>query len=297
MTPIPRITDWDDAYANRAHIPDADAYIERWEQESQLFRMQHSNATLNVSYASSSQNDTNQHRARLVYDVFEPQNQPSKGLLFFVHGGYWVAFSKDTWSCFAKGANDAGYTVVIPSYPLCPTINVTNISECISACVTHAAEQIEGPIVLTGHSAGGHLVTSLVSYDALSGDYASTGLLKEAVVNRVKQVVSISGVHDLRPLLNTKLNQQLKLDVQEATRCSPALLTPLNTCPVTVWVGGTERSEFIRQSELLANVWRGLGAQTSTTIEPDLHHFNVIDGLMKSDSVLMQTALNSLTMK
>ena len=49
--------------------------------------------------------------------------------------------------------------------------------------------------------------------------------------------------------------------------------------PVHVWVGADERPEFVRQSELLANVWAGLGVDMRLTIEPGRHHFNVIDGL------------------
>jgi arylformamidase len=48
---------------------------------------------------------------------------------------------------------------------------------------------------------------------------------------------------------------------------------------VTCWVGAGERSEFIRQNALLANIWKGLGAETAVVEEPDKHHFNVLDGL------------------
>jgi arylformamidase len=34
-------------------------------------------------------------------------------------------------------------------------------------------------------------------------------------------------------------------------------------------VGGAERSEFLRQNALLANIWTGLGAETSSAEEPD----------------------------
>ena len=32
------VTDWDDAYANGAHIPDADAYPDRWASAAAAFR-------------------------------------------------------------------------------------------------------------------------------------------------------------------------------------------------------------------------------------------------------------------
>jgi arylformamidase len=39
--------------------------------------------------------------------------------------------------------------------------------------------------------------------------------------------MSISGVHDLRPMLRTAMNQSLKIDMAEAHAESPALLEPV----------------------------------------------------------------------
>ncbi|MFN4102394.1 MAG: alpha/beta hydrolase, partial [Pararhodobacter sp.] len=48
---------------------------------------------------------------------------------------------------------------------------------------------------------------------------------------------------------------------------------------LTCWAGASETSEFRRQNALLANIWRGLDAETDCIEEPDRHHFNVVDGL------------------
>jgi hypothetical protein len=140
----------------------------------------------------------------------------------------------------------------------------------IDKSVALAASQVDGPIRLAGHSAGGQIVTRLVC--------GGTGL-PDPVLARVERVMSISGVHDLRPLLRTQLNDTIGLDASEARAESPALLEPAIDVPVTCWVGANERSEFVRQSALLANAWRGLGLATDAIEEPDRHHFDVIDGL------------------
>ena len=44
-------------------------------------------------------------------------------------------------------------------------------------------------------------------------------------------------------------------------------------------VGGDERPEFIRQNQLLANIWIGLGAKTREILVKGMHHFSVIDEL------------------
>jgi hypothetical protein len=58
--------------------------------------------------------------------------------------------------------------------------------------------------------------------------------------------------------------------------------------PVHVWVGADERPVFVQQSELLANVWNGLGVDMRLTIEPGRHHFNVADGLTDPGSALVE---------
>ena len=92
--------------------------------------------------------------------------------------------------------------------------------------------------------------------------------LADAVLARIGNVVSISGVHDLRPLMRTAMNATLEHRSAEAAAESPALLEPIDGARVTCWVGGGERAEFIRQSALLANAWVGLGAATAFSRNP-----------------------------
>ncbi len=75
------------------------------------------------------------------------------------------------------------------------------------------------------------------------------------------------------------MNATLRIDEAEALAQSPALLRPMDGARVTCWVGGGERAEFLRQNALLANIWTGLGATTSAVVEPDRHHFSIVDGL------------------
>src|SRR6185295_1629806 len=96
---------------------------------------------------------------------------------------------------------------------------------------------------------------------------------------RISHTVSISGLHDIRPLMKAAMNADLGIDEAEARSESPALLAPMRDARLTCWVGSAERPEFVRQNALLANIWTGLGAKTCTVEEPGRHHFDVIDGL------------------
>ena len=258
-----RIIDWDNAYTNGANIPGGDRWPAAWVEPAKNFREKLSTlgrARLAIAYGEKPRN-------RL--DLFVPASAP-KGLVVFVHGGYWMALDNSYWSHLAEGAVENGYAVAMPSYTLCPEVRIADIVAEIGAAIARAADLVEGPIMLTGHSAGGHLASRMI---------AATTPLSPALCARIRNVVSISGVHDLRPLMRTAMNQTLRIDEAEALAESPALLRPMDGARIICWVGGGERAEFIRQNDLLANVWTGLGAITSAVVEPDRHHFNVIDGL------------------
>jgi len=257
-----RILDWDDAYANFPNVPGGDRWPGLWVEPAQTFRDEltaQGRAEIDLAYGPKERNR---------FDLFLPEGAP-RGLVVFIHGGYWMRFDKSLSSHLARGALTYGHAVAMPSYTLCPDVRISAIVAEVGAAI-EAAARIGGPIRLAGHSAGGHLATQMVS---------TATPLAPAVQGRIVNTVSIAGVHDLRPLLRTALNQTLKLDEAEAASQSPAVLAPLPGTRLTCWVGQAERSEFVRQSALLANVWTGLGATTELVVEPDRHHFTIIDGL------------------
>ena len=270
-----RIADWNDAYANGPNIAGGEKWPAAWVEPARLFRERLDGlgrARLDLRYGVAPRN---------VLDLFLPE-RPAKGLVVFIHGGFWMRFDKSYWSHLAQGAVARGFAVAVPSYTLCPDIDVAGITSEIGAAIATAADMVEGPLFLTGHSAGGHLAARMVCRDTpLSAELRA----------RVRHVLSISGLHDLRPLLRTGYNATLKLDDAQAAAESPTLLTPIDGARLTCWVGAGERSEFIRQNALLANVWTGLGASTAVVEEPDRHHFNVIDGLAAPDHALTRTLL------
>ncbi|RFB81579.1 alpha/beta hydrolase [Methylovirgula sp. 4M-Z18] len=270
------ITDWDDAYANGINIPGGERWPAAWVEPAQTYRenlVTADRGRLDIAYAEKPRN-------RL--DLFLPQGTP-KGLVIFIHGGYWLALDKSFWSHLARGPIDSGYAVAMPSYTLCPDVRISDIVREIGASISKAAALVNGPIMLTGHSAGGHLASRMVS---------ATTPLDSALQRRIRTVVSISGLHDLRPLMKTSMNNTLKIDEPEALAESPALLYPVTGTRLIAWVGGSERSEFLRQNALLANVWTGLGAQTMAVVEPDRHHFNVVDGLAHAEHPLTRVLLS-----
>jgi acetyl esterase/lipase len=264
------ITDWDDAYANAIRIEGADRFLTEWPARTAALQAQIRPEVLRYGPGM-----------RQTLDLYRPESA-AQGLTVIVHGGYWMRFSPDDFGFLAAGPLAHGQAVAMVRYTLAPEARIAAITGEVAAAVAVAADAVAGPIRLTGHSAGGHLVTRMVCDGVLPGDLAA----------RIAHVVSVSGVHDLRPLLRTQMNATLHLDAAEALAESPALLSPIEGMRVTCAVGDKERPEFIRQTDLLANVWYGLGAETRAVHLPGLHHFDVIDALADPDGALCRMLLD-----
>ncbi|WP_342078395.1 alpha/beta hydrolase [Yoonia sp. SS1-5] len=244
----------DDAYANATHIPGGADYPAKWAALAQAFR-DNALCELDLPYGET---------PRQRFDLFHP-SRLSKGLIIFVHGGYWLRFDKSYWSHLAAGPLADGWSVAMPSYDLCPDVRISQIGEQIGRAIAVIGARVAGPVRLCGHSAGGQLVA------------------RHANAARVENVVSVSPVSDLAPLQRTRMNADLRIDAAEARTESPVHLPPPAT-PVTVWVGGAERPAFLDQAKWLAEAWN-----CTHVVAPGAHHFNVIEALADPQSPLTQT--------
>ena len=267
------MTDWNDAFDNVGHVPNALGYFETWKDRAKAFRDCGSKQYLSMAYGPAD---------RQKLDIFWPDIKP-KGLVMFIHGGYWIRLDRSYFSHLAAGPLANGWAVAVPSYTLAPDARISGMTREIAQAVAFAASKVDGPIRIAGHSAGGHLATRMICKDSP---------IDIDVQNRITKTVSISGLHDLRSLLKTDLNETLHLTPSEATTESPCLSTPIENANVTCWVGSIERPEFIRQSHLLLDLWAKHGTDIDIYIDDTKHHFDVVDGLEQPDSQLVRSLLD-----
>ena len=257
--------DWmdpDRAYANGAFIAGAELFPPKWETEAAAFRQSLGDrARLGIAYGGA---------PRQRYDLFLPHRAP-RGVLVFIHGGYWLSFGRESWSHLARGAVDRGWACAIPSYTLAPDGSIAGMTREIRRAILHVGTQLAGPIVATGHSAGGHLSARMACADGPDG---------------VVRVVPISPVAELQPLMATTMQATLKLDAAQCATESPARLRRRDGIDAHVWVGGDERPSFLWQARLLSEAWN-----CPWTADPGRHHFDVIEGLTDSRSALVEACL------
>lgn len=271
--------DMDRAYDNGGFIRGAADYPPRWSALAEAFRDRLGpRAILGQPYAGGDRN---------WFDLFLPDATP-RGLMVFIHGGYWLRFDPRAWSHLAAGALARGWACAMPAYTLAPAARITQMTQEIGTAITAAAARVGAktgaeagaPIVVTGHSAGGHLSARMACVDAP---------LPGPVTARLRRVVPISPLSDLRPLAQSSMNDTLRLQPAEALAESPALLARRADCQATVWVGGEERPAFLWQARLLSEAWG-----CAWHVDPGKHHFNVIDGLVDGSSALTAAVLDGL---
>jgi arylformamidase len=264
-------------YNNRALVPDHAQYFARWAESSARARA-NLECRLDVRYAE---------KPGETLDFF-PAKRGNGTCMMFIHGGYWRSLDKNDFSFLAPAWVDAGVSVAVVNYDLCPKVTIEEIvREMLRASRwlwLHAAELgvDRERLYVSGHSAGGHLVAMLMAalyptFDArLPKDLWKGGL-------------AISGVYDLTPLPDVEFLQgDLRLDAQSARRVSPAFLPAATRAPIMTSVGGDESDEFRRQNALLGERWPA--AFAGDIAMPGKNHFSVVDGLADTASPLFAGA-------
>jgi len=264
-------------YNNRALVPEHPRHFARWDEASRQAR-----ATVPCYLDQRYGNMPGE-----TLDIFRAPRAGGPALVF-IHGGYWRSLDKKDFSFLAPAWVDAGVSLVVVNYGLCPNITIEEIVRQMLRASRWLWRRVgdygidHERLYVSGHSAGGHLVAMLLA--ALWPVYA-----RDLPAELYKGGLAISGIYDLRPLVAVDwLNGDLRLDEESALKLSPAFLPPATRAPLYTCAGGAESSEFLRQNALLGEEWKSVLAADLPM--PDANHFTVLDGLCDTDSALHQGA-------
>jgi arylformamidase len=208
---------------------------------------------------------------REVIDLFRVAN--AKATVIYIHGGYWRMLSKVETSFVADGFVGQGISVALINYPLCPEVTIADIRSSIQNAFVHLYKNVltedeRKNIIVTGHSAGGHLAAL-----HLATDWTAYGLPQ----NPVAGVISLSGVFDVAPLMHTEMNAILKITEESATAINLISAPIKSKAQLVLAVGGDEPEEFHRQSADLAKAWAVLNPEIITL--PGINHYTIVDCL------------------
>jgi len=188
-------------YNNRELVPEHPQFFARWGETSLRARSRM------LSYLDRRYGEMPGE----TIDLF-PARKGDGSCMMFIHGGYWRSLDKQDFSFLAPAWVDAGVSLAVVNYDLCPKVTMEEIARQMlraSRWLWLHAEQYgmdQDRLYVSGHSAGGHLAAMLMCalwpvFDArLPKDLWKGGL-------------AISGLYDLRPLLQVDfLQQDLRLD-------------------------------------------------------------------------------------
>lgn len=219
---------------------------------------------------------------RCRFDVFPARGKP-RATMIYIHAGYWQSRDKDQFAFLAEPLTARGIRLVTINYPLCPDATmdqlVAAVRHAVPAILQHAKATGEAtsPLVIAGHSAGGHLAVELASFD-----WSTLGL----IASPIDGIIAISGVYDLLPLLTTPLNDKLRLNEADARHHSVTERAYSRMPPAVFAVGACETSEFHRQSATMHQAWAKHGATSDLFISNHDDHFSILGSLIERDSPL-----------
>lgn len=240
----------DDWFNPRQATPDSEAIMLRLETASLAFRSSWTGPSqLDLSYGP---------HPRQRYDLFCPvQERQVRGLQVFVHGGFWSSRHKDQFSCLAHGLVLQGWAVAIMTYPLLPQVRLPELVDQSAAGLVEIIEaqtQAMGTseVVVTGHSAGAHLVAMAFHTPRGQQHTHTLGV-------RPRRLVLVSGVYELMERAAAPVSAAIGLTPDDAslscplTHCSPS---PTETF---IFAGQREPARWCEQGTTYERYLKGKG--------------------------------------
>jgi arylformamidase len=258
--------DYEFEYNNRARVPENPSIIAGWAKDAAAYRERHTPRSF--PYGSG---------ARNIIDFFPRDDEGP--IVVFIHGGYWQALDGSFFSHLAGGLNAQGVSVAIPSYDLCPSVAVDDIIQQMRAASRELA-RLGRPLVMSGHSAGGHLAACMLATDWPAFD---ASLPEDLVV----AAYAISGLFDLGPLVETSINNAMRLDHAAARAASPLFWNVPLRGSLDAVVGENESAEYFRQSRTIVDIWGAVGVASRFGVVADANHFTVIAPLADPQSPMV----------
>lgn len=251
----------DAAYNNPAAVADSAVLNAAREVASQVFRATNQ-MHLDLRYGMKPRN---------TWDLF-PVADPDAPCVVFIHGGYWQRNSKEQFSNLIAGPHARGWAAALPGYTLAPETSVTGIVAEINAALdwlgAHGpAHGVNGPVVLSGWSAGGHLTAMCLGHPL------------------VRAGLAISGIFELGPLRDTYLNENLRLTEAEIVALSPMRLPPVSK-PLAIAYGTAELPPLVSNSRDLHALRSAAHLPGALIPVPGANHFTIMHELRDQDGLL-----------
>lgn len=251
-----------DLFRTRDHVPDFDDKVLEYRRLSAATRNE-LQVIADLPYGPAS-------GQRL--DLFVPTSASSaKGaglpVHIFIHGGYWRMFSKDDFSFVARTVVSAGAIAVVLDYDLMPSVRLAEVVRQVRGARTWVSENIHlyggdaSRLTVSGHSAGAHLATFL---------------LTEGEEMPPRGALLLGGIYNLRPLRRSFLQPLIQLTDDEVCQFSPMDKHFQPRVDTVILYGERETPPFHAQAAGLAWQIKEAGCDVSLSTLADTDHMSSV---------------------
>lgn len=264
--------DHEGEYNNRARVPAWSEIFEDWRRRSAALRGTVGAADLGVPYGPTE---------RQFLDILWPDTSRDAPVLLYIHGGYWQYSHPRDVTFVAEGCLAHGVAVAFAGYDLAPDVPLATIIRQVRGAAVTLHHRVRKRLAVAGHSAGGHLAAALTATSWHDLDTRGPDDL-------VAGGLGISGVYDVVPLVQTSMNEKLRLTPEEAERLSPVHWPVPEGRRFTAVAGGAESDEFRRQARDLAARWRAEGREADALEVADANHFTVVEQMADPASPMVR---------
>ena len=217
-------------------------------------------------------------------DLF-PARKGDGSCLMFIHGGYWRSLDKNDFSFLAPTLVDAGISLAVVNYDLCPKVTVEEIVQQMLRASRwlwlHAEDygMDQDRLYVGGHSAGGHLTAMLMCalwpvFDRACPRTCGRAASRSAASTTCGRIMQVDFL-------------QVDLRLDEASAIAPfARLHAAGNALPGHDLRGRRRVERVPAPERACSASAGAAPSPATSRCPARNHFSVLDGLANQQSAL-----------
>lgn len=243
-------------------------------------------AARTIVYVTGSSADPVKH----TLDLYRPRTRKDLPVLLFFHGGVWQMGDKEQYRHIGTAFARRGILTAVVNYRLTPTVrhpgHVRDAARAVAWAVRHAAEFGGRPdrVFLSGHSAGGHLVTLLL----MDPQY----LRAERVdADSLAGVIPLSGVFDLTKAMDDTpqggaavyIHPPFGTDRRGLEAASPIKHLRKTPVPLLVLLAGEDYRAMQEQSQRFVETLRRRNLTVTYEVIDKRGHFELVAGIGTPD--------------
>ena len=252
-----------------------------------------------MQFANSFVSDSLQVRQDIPYGEFErqtldvyPTAEAAKGVVVFVHGGYWDSGDKSDYVFLADTLTERGFTTVIVNYRLVPEVTFPSYVKDVALALGWVFKNLDASgkenVFLMGHSAGAQ-IAALLAFDER--------YLEEVGLSAgdLSGFVGLAGPYDFLPLSPDDVRSRAALGEGDLTQTQPINFIDGTEPPTFLAIGLDDTTVNPTNSERFAKRIEQRGGQVTLKRYPGVDHTGVVGALARVGRVIEPAILRDVT--